>query len=127
MKKVLFALPFLIFGIAGCSHTTLGVASGLTAKKVTSITLTYYSSQGNQTFVVLDEYLADVAKNLLNLGINRETQQCKCRSLYQFTLTTKNATYLCDAYSFSGENVGIYYTCNAEDYDTIVSYTIERS
>lgn len=127
MKKVLFALPFLALSISGCARSSLGFAATLSVKEITSITVTYRFGENPETYVVSEEHITDVAKNILNMPIERHASPCKCISSYWFELKTASTTYTLDAYIFSGGSKVIYYEIDEDSYATVVNYAIDRA
>ncbi len=127
MKKLLFALPFLLLGVTGCSNTLLGAAAKLKAKDITSITLSVYSEPSDKKYVVTDENLEDVATKLLSLHVTTKRAACKCISTERFYVTTENASYTIDEYAFYGSDKWINYRTSEEAYDDLVKYALERA
>ncbi len=129
MKKLLFALPFLLFSVAGCSYeSTIGRVSKLKYKDIVSITLNGRSKRETITYTVLDEKVEETAKKLLGLRITVVRDPCKCDSPYKFTITTaSDVTYRFGAYSFTDNDKYIYYTTTETRFSELVNYTIERS
>ncbi len=127
MKKLIFALPFLLFSITGCSNTTVGKVTKLPFKEVTSITIEEAAPGGPNTYVVSDEYVTEIASKISNFSIEVLSSPCKCFHPFTFKLTISETTYRFNAYSFEGGGIEIYCECDIAAYEDLVHYAIERS
>ena len=128
MKKLIFALPFLLFSMTGCSsNTTIGKAAGLKAKDVIWISVVETWSTDPERYVLADEYIEEFAPQLLNMPIKRTSSPCKCISKYSFDIIVKEKSYRFHAYAFHNDNKAFYYTTDDANYESLLNYVIERA
>ena len=129
MKKLLFALPFLLFSVTGCSSKpTIGSASKITIKDIVSLSLEGNGLETNYQDVKYDipeEYKAKIVKEILNLKVEILESHCRCISEYHFNLVTEQATYYVDEYGLAGEDKEIFYAADHDSYQSIVNYVLE--